>query len=78
MTDQPRHQFFAAGATPEEAVAIAAAYEHFLRDSAPRASPQPDTEPGLWKLAALEEGVTQQPSAGSFAIHDLRRRNGIR
>jgi hypothetical protein len=44
-----------ASATPEEAAAIAAAIEQFLRDTAPaRAEPAPVSP---WLRAALHEGV---------------------
>jgi len=48
--------------TPEEAAAIVAAVERFLRDTAPASAP-PDPALALspWKRAALEEGVTRRP-----------------
>ncbi|MEA2367476.1 MAG: hypothetical protein QOG41_1136 [Thermoleophilaceae bacterium] len=45
-----------ANASPEEAAAIAAAIEQFLRDTAPaRSGPPPRMNP--WLHAALHEGV---------------------
>jgi hypothetical protein len=45
-----------ANASPEEAAAIAAAIEQFLRDTAP--APAAGSEPGsAWLRAALREGV---------------------
>jgi hypothetical protein len=42
-------------ASPEEAAAIAAAIEQFLRDTAP--APQAAEQPSRWAKAALYEGV---------------------
>jgi hypothetical protein len=42
-------------ASPEEAAAIAAAIEQFLRDTAP--PPEPAERPSRWAEAALREGV---------------------
>jgi len=53
---RPRIELRTGGATPEEAAAIAAAIEQFLRDTAPA----PATQEGLpnpWLRAALYEGV---------------------
>ena len=51
----------AAGASPEEAAAIAAAIEQFLRDTAP--APVADGPPvAPWARAALLEGTRCEPS----------------
>jgi hypothetical protein len=42
-------------ASPEEAAAIAAAIEQFLRDTAP--PPEAAEEPSRWQQAALREAV---------------------
>jgi hypothetical protein len=42
-------------ASPEEAAAIAAAIEQFLRDTAP--PPQPAEALSRWQQAALREGI---------------------
>jgi hypothetical protein len=53
---RPRIEVRQANASPEEAAAIAAAIEQFLRDTAPpRAESGPRTSP--WLRAALHEGV---------------------
>lgn len=59
---RPRLELRGASATPEEAAAVIAAVEQFLRDTVPpvlaappRASP--------WVLAALREGVDREPGA---------------
>ena len=53
---RPRIELGQASASPEEAAAIAAAIEQFLRDTAPAPA---ETEPLLdgWGRAALYEGV---------------------
>lgn len=48
-----------ASATPEEAAAIAAAIEQFLRDTAP--APAAPAPPSAWARAALREGVGIDP-----------------
>jgi hypothetical protein len=53
----------AASATPEEAAAIAAAIEQFLRDTAPPPEPAPATS--AWLGAALREGVGLDPGESS-------------
>jgi hypothetical protein len=53
---RPRIEVAQASATPEEAAAIAAAIEQFLRDTAPPpSSDQAELNP--WERAALFEGV---------------------
>jgi len=46
--------------TPEEAAAVIAALEQFLRDTAP-APPRREPPPSAWRRAALEEGVDRDP-----------------
>jgi len=47
-------------ASPEEAAAIAAAIEQFMRDTAPPPAPPPE-RPNPWARAALLEGVEREP-----------------
>lgn len=49
-----------ASATPEEAAAVIAAVEQFLRDTVPPAVAEP-ARPSPWVLAALREGVDREP-----------------
>jgi len=57
---RPRIEVRQANASPEEAAAIAAAIEQFLRDTAP--PPAPRDEPrGRWLRAGLFEGVGLDP-----------------
>ena len=48
-------------ATPEEAAAIVAAIEQFLRDTAPPPLPAALSPISPWTRAALNEGVARQP-----------------
>ena len=59
---RPRIQIQSAAATPDEAAAIAAALERFLRETAP--APRP-TEVSRWQQAALKEGVSSRLGLGS-------------
>jgi hypothetical protein len=57
---RPQLSIIAPGASPEEAAAVVAAIERFMRDTAPSpAPPPPRADP--WQAAALQEGVTRQP-----------------
>jgi hypothetical protein len=61
---RPRIELGAAAASPEEAAAIAAAIEQFLRDTAPPpAPPGPRTNP--WLRAGLFEGTKRDPAGPS-------------
>ena len=57
---RPRLSIVAPGASPEEAAAVVAAVERFMRETAPVAAPAPP-KPAAWQLAALREGVMRQP-----------------
>jgi hypothetical protein len=60
MNRRPQLQVVAPGASPEEAAAVAAALEQFMRNTAPvLAAAEPP--PNAWKQAALREGVSRQP-----------------
>jgi hypothetical protein len=57
---RPKLTIVAPNATPEEAAAVVAALERFMRETAPRlAPPAPSRNP--WQQAALHEGVTREP-----------------
>jgi hypothetical protein len=61
---RPRIEVAQSSASPEEAAAIAAAIEQFLRDTAPPpASDGPAHNP--WQRAALFEGVGRDPAGPS-------------
>ena len=58
---RPQLEIVAPSASPEEAAAVVAALERFLRETAPvPAEPVPAPEP--WRRAALLEGVTRMPA----------------
>ena len=61
---RPRIEVKQAAAGPEEAAAIAAAIEQFLRDTAPP-PPAPDTGVNPWLRAARFEGVGLSADAPS-------------
>jgi hypothetical protein len=58
---RPRLELRGSAATPEEAAAVIAAVERFLRDTAPPPAPvEPPASP--WVRTALLEGVERAPS----------------
>ena len=60
MNRRPKLTIFAPDASPEEAAAIVAALEQFMRQTAPvPVPPAPRRNP--WQLAALQEGVARHP-----------------
>jgi hypothetical protein len=61
----PRLQLIAPSASPEQAAAIVAALERFMRATAPPASEPVEAADG-WRRASILEGVTREPE------HDLR------
>jgi hypothetical protein len=59
---RPQLQLIAPGASPEEAAAIVAAVEQFMRQTAPVVAADPSVETGnAWLQAALREGVMRDP-----------------
>jgi hypothetical protein len=58
---RPRIEIGRGPATPEEAAAIAAAIEQFLRDTAPPPAPAAGMSP--WLRAGLLEGTGRAPDA---------------
>jgi hypothetical protein len=60
MNRRPRLELRGSSATPEEAAAVMAAVEQFIRDTAPPPAP-PDPQPSPWVRAALLEGVEREP-----------------
>jgi hypothetical protein len=57
---RPRLELLGSSATPEEAAAVMAAVEQFLRDTAP--PPAPPAAPSGWVQAARREAVDRDPS----------------
>ena len=59
---RPRLELVGTSATPEEAAAVVAAVERFLRDTAPPPAPAPEPPSG-WVRAARLEAVERFPGA---------------
>jgi hypothetical protein len=68
--DRSQLEITTRGASAEEAAAIAAAVEQFLRDNAPEPTVLAPPAPSAWQRAALAEGVARRPDLRS----DGRRR----
>ena len=62
MNRRPKLTIVAPDASPEEAAAVVAALERFMRETAPVAAP-PAPQRNPWQQAALQEGVLRQPVA---------------
>jgi len=60
MNRRPQLEIVAPGASPEEAAAVVAALERFMRETAPSPIPGPPRR-SPWLEAALHEGVSCQP-----------------
>jgi hypothetical protein len=61
MNRRPRLELRGSSATPEEAAAVMAAVEQFLRDTAPPPAPaEPRVSP--WVRAARREAVDREPT----------------
>lgn len=64
MTATRHLQAIPHSATPEEAAAIIAAVERFMRETATPASPPFVTPRDEWRATALTEGVSRDPWVG--------------
>jgi hypothetical protein len=60
---RPQLKLIAPSASTEEAAAVVAALERFMRDTATAHAPAPERLDG-WRRAALEEGVSREPETG--------------
>jgi hypothetical protein len=58
---RPRLELHGTSASPEEAAAVLAAIEQFLRDTAPPPAPI-ETRPNPWVETARLEGVDRDPA----------------
>ena len=63
---RPRLQITAPAASPEEAAAVVAALEQFMRATAPVPAPEA-SGPDPWVRAALLEGVDREPQRGLWS-----------
>jgi hypothetical protein len=57
---RPKLRIVAPDASPQEAAAVVAALERFMRETAPALAP-PEPRAAPWQHAALHEGVSRQP-----------------
>jgi hypothetical protein len=60
MNRRPRLELHGSSATPEEAAAVMAAVEQFLRDTAPPPAP-PEPQESPWVRTARLEAVDREP-----------------
>ncbi len=60
MNRRPQLTIVAPDASPDEAAAVVAALEHFMRQTAPMPAPLPPAR-NPWQQAALYEGVAREP-----------------
>jgi hypothetical protein len=60
MNRRPKLSIVAPDASPEEAAAVVAALERFMRETAPVPVP-PAPQRNAWQQAALHEGVLREP-----------------
>ena len=61
MNRRPKLSIVAPSASAEEAAAVVAALERFMRDTAPAPIP-PAPKRSAWQRAALHEGVDRAPA----------------
>jgi hypothetical protein len=62
MNRRPKLSIVAPGASPEEAAAVVAAIERFLRETAPPPAPDPPRR-NPWVRAAFLEATGREPDA---------------
>ena len=60
---RPRIELHAPAASPQEAAAVVAGLERFLRETAPP-PPGGESGPTPWQRAALAEGIERDPGTG--------------
>jgi len=62
---RPKLRIVAPSASPEEAAAVVAALERFMRDTAPTPAPEPPAGPASWARSGLLEATGHDPDAGT-------------
>jgi hypothetical protein len=68
MNRRPRLEITAPAASAEEAAAVVAALEQFMRATAPPAADDTGADrPSPWVAAALREGVDREPDRGLWS-----------
>jgi hypothetical protein len=65
MNRRPQLRIVAPAASPEEAAAVVAALERFMRDTAPVPAPAPPPGQPPWARAALLEATGHAPDVGA-------------
>ncbi len=65
MNRRPKLRIVAPAASPEEAAAVVAALERFMRDTAPIPAPTPLPAQSPWARAALLEATGHAPDVGA-------------
>ena len=60
MNRRPKLSIVAPNASPEEAAAVVAALERFMRQTSPLPVP-PERKRSTWHQAALQEGIARMP-----------------
>ena len=65
MNRRPKLRIVAPAASPQEAAAVVAALERFMRDTAPTPAPAAAPARPPWARAALLEGTGHAPDAPS-------------
>jgi hypothetical protein len=63
---RPELSIFAPSASAEEAAAVVAAIEQFMRETAPMIVAEPVDPITPWQRAALQEGVLRAPDPAPF------------
>jgi hypothetical protein len=63
---RPRLELHGSSASPEEAAAVIAAIEQFLRDTTPPPAPPSEVE-NAWLRASRLEAVEREPGRGGLA-----------
>jgi hypothetical protein len=66
MNRRPQLEIVAPNASPEEAAAVVAALEQFMRDHAPVLVEDDGSKLSGWHAAALREGVNRAPDHPPF------------
>ena len=66
MNRRPQLEIVAPNASPEEAAALVAALEQFMRNHAPVLVEDDAPELSPWRVAALREGVNRAPDSPPF------------
>jgi hypothetical protein len=61
LNRRPKLTLVAPDASPEEAAAVVAAIERFMRETAPKPVASP-AQGDAWQRAALQEGVARAPA----------------